>query len=92
MLRAKVDDRSALLALAPVELRPLLSERLKSWDQISSAARDLLLENEKALGYFVQLDSVSPERKQDVLVQIPDKDRAQVEAQFLRWQALPQPA
>lgn len=89
LLRQSSGTRTADLARVPADVRPLLEDRLKAWDQLPATARQMLLENEKSLGWFAQIERLPAEDQQKILRQVPEKDRALVESQLARWQTLP---
>ena len=89
LLRQPGTTRVENLARIPSDVRPLLEDRLKAWDQLPEAARQTLLENEKSLGWFAQLERLPAQDQQRVLRQVPEQDRAMVESQLARWQTLP---
>jgi hypothetical protein len=88
LLRQPSATRAEDLANVPVEVRPLLVDRLKAWDQLPPDARATLLENEKSLGWFSQIERLPAADQRQVLQQVPEKDRALVESQLAHWQTL----
>ncbi|MSU33665.1 MAG: DUF3106 domain-containing protein [Pedosphaera sp.] len=89
LLRQPGTTRTEDLARVPVEVRSLLEDRLKAWDQLPATAQQTLLENKKSLGWFAQIERLPAGDQQRVLRQVPEKDRALVESQLARWQTLP---
>ncbi len=88
LLAASAGERPQLLAAAPEDVRPMLEERLRSWDALPADARREILESEKSLSHFVRLESADPGRLADVVRQAPAATRPEVEAQLRRWLAL----
>lgn len=88
LLAAPTGERPQLLAAAPEDVRPMLEERLRSWDALPADARREILESEKSLSHFVRLESADPGRLADVVRQAPAATRPEVEAQLRRWLAL----
>ncbi len=89
LLRQPSTTRTENLARVPSDVRPLLEDRLKAWDQLPEAARQMVLANEKSLGWFAQLERLPAPDQQRVLREVPENDRALVESQLARWQTLP---
>lgn len=88
LLAAPTGERPQLLAAAPEDVRPMLEERLRSWDSLPADARREISESEKSLSHFVRLESADPGRLADVVRQAPAATRPEVEAQLRRWLAL----
>lgn len=60
LVRRAPNERAALLASAPPDLRPVLGVRLAFWDGLSPEDRAALLENEGTLRYLAQTRTVAP--------------------------------
>jgi len=88
LLAAEPDDRIRLLAAIPQEVRPLLEERLRAWDQLTAEQRRDLLDSERSLSFFVRLQTTDPGALTNALTQVPASQRTAVGAQWARWQAL----
>jgi predicted Fe-S protein YdhL (DUF1289 family) len=57
MMRAPAANRTARLALIPVEQRELLEARLEEWDKLPPNVQQELLDNEAAISYFTELEA-----------------------------------
>ncbi|MBL9174098.1 MAG: DUF3106 domain-containing protein [Verrucomicrobiales bacterium] len=88
LLRSAPEGRARLLGAAPVEVRPLLEERLRAWEALPADRRKDLLDSESMLSRFVRLQVADPAALTQALQAVPDERRAEVEAQFLRWREL----
>ena len=75
LLRASPDNRTALLAQVPDNLRALIKSRLDQWDALPLQARQEFLDNEQTLRYFSQMDTAT------IAGLAPDQSR---------WNALPE--
>lgn len=53
-------ERAELVASAPLELRPILEERLALWDRLPATDRAMLLQHERAIRYFARVREVVP--------------------------------
>lgn len=90
LLRAAPEGRARLLGAAPVEVRPLLEERLRAWDALPADRQRDLLESEQMFSRFVRLQGADPAALAltNALRTVPHERRAEVEAQFVRWREL----
>ena len=88
LLQAESGARPRLLAAAPVELRPLLEERLAAWNALPENRRRDLLDSEQSLAFFIRLQLTPPTAVQAALLEIPESRRAEMESQLTRWQGL----
>jgi hypothetical protein len=81
-------NRVARLAALPLELRPLVEERLARWDGLPAALQEELINHETTAHYFTQLESATTEQKQKILAQMSPERRAKLEAGLDRWREL----
>ncbi|MFO1458018.1 MAG: DUF3106 domain-containing protein [Verrucomicrobiota bacterium] len=88
LLRSAPEGRARLLGAAPVEVRPLLEERLRAWEALPADRQRDLLDNETMLPRFVRLQVADPAALTNALQAVPQERRAEVEAQFIRWREL----
>ncbi|MCW5558269.1 MAG: DUF3106 domain-containing protein [Verrucomicrobiae bacterium] len=89
LLRAPVEERPRLLGATPAEIRPLLEKRLQTWDATPRSRQQALLDSETALSKFVRFQTSDPAALTQVLRGVPEEQRAELEAQWRRWAALP---
>lgn len=88
LLRSTNEARTRLLSGTPMEVRPLLMERLQAWDSLPEDRRQDVLDSEQSLSFFVRLQVTDPASLTNALRQVPAAQRAAVEAQWTRWQGL----
>lgn len=88
LLRMVPDGRARLLGAAPLEVRPLLEERLRAWDALPADRQRDLLDSEQMFSRFVRLQGADPAALTNALKTVPQDRRAEVEAQFVRWREL----
>ncbi len=81
-------ERSTALAAVPDDVRPMIDERLRSWDVLPEDGRREILESERSLSHFVRLESADSGELADVVRRAPAASRPEVEAQLQRWLAL----
>lgn len=86
-LRWPVELRSQLLTQVPAKYRAFVMERLKTWDALTPEAKQEFLENETALSFIVRLSKATPPKSQQMLADLPAKQRAEMEAVLKTWQA-----
>jgi hypothetical protein len=89
LLAAPATNRPALLELAPPDLRPLLTTRLLLWSITPPALRTQLLEDDRNMRLYLQLEASSPEQQETLLQSQPPGQRDEIEAGFAHWRALP---
>ncbi|MCX8155761.1 MAG: DUF3106 domain-containing protein [Verrucomicrobiae bacterium] len=83
--------RGFYLAQLPEGYRPLVMERLRTWDRLDETTRRELLQNEDLLAYLVRLESVPPVPEGLFLHQLPAERRQAIEAAMQIWrQTTPQ--
>ena len=89
LMRTAPKDRHEQMQRIPEEKRKLVEERLRHWDELSSAQQKDFLENEMAVQYFLRLQSITPEQKATYLETFSAERREKLEADLARWLALP---
>ena len=89
LLAAPATNRAALLERVPTDLRPLVTTRLLLWSITPPALRDQLLEDDRKMRLYLQLEASSPEQQEILLQAQPAGQRGEIEAGFARWHALP---
>ena len=88
LLREPLRNRVERLKQVPEKDRPLVEERLKYWDQLSSAEQKEALENERMTRDVFSISS-PPVPRQLQLNQQTSNQVLQIEQQLVRWQTLP---
>jgi hypothetical protein len=78
-------NRTALLAQIPEDERPLVEDRLGSWDLLPSAWQDQLKDDDTIAGYFAQIESATDAERQAILDQIPADRQAELKKGIDRW-------
>lgn len=91
LLRAPATNRVQRLASVPENLRPLVEDRLKYWDTLSSAEQKYVLQNELAERIFIGgINSTARPPKPPANPPHPSQV-VQIEKQLVRWQSMPEP-
>ena len=88
MMSAPSTNRSAQLAIVPLDLRKLVKDRIALWDRLPPATQKELLENDLTASYFAQFQASTPKQRTNLLAGISPERRAELEAGMARWQAL----
>lgn len=88
LVQAPTNQQAEVLAQAPKGIRPLLEDRWEAWSQLPPDRQRELLESQKSLSWFVRGQANDPRAVTNLLAQIPAGQRAEIEAQFVRWRAL----
>lgn len=70
--------------------RKLIEQRLDAWDRLSKETQREILENELAIRYFAQLNAASAAQREALLAELPPVQRQKIEADIVRWRALPE--
>jgi len=83
-------NRAAQLEHVPAELREAAENRLQQWDLLPPPLQQELLENDRTLRRYLQLESSTPAQKEEILSTIPPGQREELEAGYRRWLALPE--
>jgi hypothetical protein len=83
-------NRPALLAQVPEPMRAVVQARLDLWGLLPPPMQSELLENEQAVRYFTRPGVVSAAQRRALLDGLPPEERAKVEADIARFQALPE--
>ncbi len=60
ILRRAPEQRAALIALSPEDLRPILAERIAIWEQLPADDQRVLLEQDRAIRYFAAVRRNQP--------------------------------
>jgi hypothetical protein len=89
LMRLGPGDRVAALATIPESERPLVSSRLKLWDQIPAADQGALIENPFVLPYLAQLGNATPAQQDDFLQSLPPERREKIQTYLERMRRLP---
>lgn len=89
LMRAPATERAQRLAGVPESDRPLVEERLREWDKLAPQAQGELLENQFTIDYFSRLIAGTAAYQHNVLDGLGPERRAEAEAGFARWNALP---
>jgi hypothetical protein len=75
----------------PEFCRELVAAKLEQWDLLPPSLKDEVLEYESAMNCFVGRDAAGNAviQRQSTVVEVPERDRPEVERKLARWQALP---
>jgi hypothetical protein len=73
----------------PAELRPLVDRRLLYWSITPPSVRQQLLEDDRQMRLYLQLEASTPAQQQALLEALPPDQRRDMEAGFARWHDLP---
>jgi hypothetical protein len=87
-LGAPATNRTLFFAHLPAKYGPLITERLRQWDQLPAELREVFLKNEAALGHLLRLSVTPANQQQEVLATLPPTQRQRVEAAFEQWRRL----
>ncbi len=90
LLSLPAEQRAARLAMAPEQDRPLLAERLNTWDAMDEPTRRQVLESHGQFHHFASQSAADPARLASLLATASAPAKANIEAQFTRWRALPE--
>lgn len=88
LLSLPATNRASRLAQIPSDIRTWVEARLAQWTILPAPLRDQVLEEDRHLQLYFQLAGSTAEQQQRLLSQLPDTQRATVEAGFARWQKL----
>jgi hypothetical protein len=73
LLRIQADDREAAIARVPDDLRGLVQSRLQQWTILPPSVQAELLNNEKTLQYFAQVQTNNPTAMSDEQKQLSEQ-------------------
>lgn len=90
LLNAPATNRVVQLDSIPDTIRPLVDDRLREWDKLSTRAQKQVLENEQTVRFCFELAATSPAQRATTVANIPEATRAQIESGINRWQGLPE--
>lgn len=90
LMTASITNQPALLAQIAEPMRALVKARLEIWQLFPDPMRGELLENEQAMRYFTQFQSLSRQQRDALLNQMPAEQRVRVERDIARWRDLPE--
>lgn len=82
-------QRAARLATVPDADRPLIEDRLKTWDLVPSERRKQFLENELSIQFFLRLDPSTPAQREHLQGKSPDEWK-NLEEKLKLWRARPE--
>lgn len=88
LVQAPTNQQADILAQAPNGIRPLLEDRWQTWIHLPPDRQRELMESQKSLSWFVRGQANDPRAVTNLLAQIPAGQRAEIEAQLVRWRAL----
>jgi len=89
LLAVPATNRAALLERVPADLRALVTTRLLLWSITPPGLRAQLLEDDRKMRLYLQLEASSPEQQETLLQAQPPGQRGEIEVGFVRWRALP---
>ena len=89
LLAAPATNRAALLDRVPADLRPLVDNRLTLWSITPPSLRQELLEDDRQMRLYLQLEASTPTQQQAILQALPPNQRQEIAAGFDRWHQLP---
>lgn len=81
-------EQEQLLAAKPPAARQVLQRKLEEYKSLPAAERELRLRALDLRWYLTQLIALSPERRQEVLPQVPEEDRTLLEERLRQWDGL----
>ncbi len=84
MMDVPRENRAALLARVPQELRAQVEERLQMWDLLPPEVQERWKDNDLIASYFAQAGTVTTE----LLAQVPAEKRDEIEKEFEHWKTL----
>jgi hypothetical protein len=84
-------NRPSRLDQIPRDLRPLVQARLAQWDVFPPPLQKQLLEDERNLQLYLQLEASTPTQQETILKRFPAAQRQEIEAGFQKWRALSEP-
>jgi hypothetical protein len=90
LLREDKEERAAeLLEVSPLD-QPMILGSLAQWDELPASTRKVLLEKEDFIRTYLEWAARSPAGQKDLLAKLPPVRKARWQAQWQRWQALPE--
>jgi hypothetical protein len=90
LMREEKADRAAELdQISPLD-QPMVLEPLAQWDELPAATRKALLEKEDFIRIYLDWAAHSPAGKKDMLEKLPAAGRVRWQAEWQRWQQLPE--
>lgn len=87
LMSSRPNEREPLLKDIPTELRPLVDQRLRRWDELPPEKQKELLDNENWLRQVAEFSRNSPTEQQLALTNMPATQRQALEAAVRKWQA-----
>jgi hypothetical protein len=88
LIRTPVEDRAGRLRELDEQERRLVEERIRAWDQLPAPAQRELMENQFTVDYLLQFSS-GLGRRETILEGVTPEQRARIEQELARFQALP---
>lgn len=88
LMSEPVANREARLAAVPEEMRKLVEAHLTQWDLLPPPLQKKLLEDDRMLNLYLQLEASTPAQQEAILTPLPPKLRQQVEAGFAEWKGI----
>lgn len=89
LLAATATNRPAMLEAVPADLRPIVSSRLVLWSITPPVLRTQILEDDRKMRLYLQLEASSPDQQETLLKSQPPEQRGEIEKGFAQWRALP---
>jgi len=81
-------NRSLLVTQIAEPMRSVVEARLAKWDIMPPPMREEVLENERVIGYFAQLGTMTSKQREELLKSMTAEQRAKLEADIQRWRTL----
>jgi hypothetical protein len=89
MREGKPEREAELRQVSPLD-QPMILEALAQWDELPAATRKVLLEKEDFIRTYLEWAARSPAGRKDLLDKLPAERRARWQAEWQRWQGLPE--
>jgi len=68
----------------------VVEARLEKWDIMPPPMREEVIENERVIGYFTQLGTMTTAQRKALLEAMPAEQRIKLEADIARWRTMPE--
>jgi hypothetical protein len=88
LLSTSPTNRPARLEAIPADLRQLVDDRLRQWDQLSGEAQKQVLDNESTARFYFDWAVSTPERRAETMTNMPPSVRENLAQGVRRWQTL----